>query len=253
MQAFMTKDEGCWLYCIQKMREVWSKPLAVAQREAEDRAKLPNETFHQFFFSKLKLLTSAFPEFYSMTHISRIRAKFNDMQADRYIRERQSIAAFGEECREYDEHLKMYPVGGNSGGLGRRPQFAYPSLHQTTPSPHQTSPTSAGGSPVGMTGGTNMPAQSEKRLVGWRDPSPASRSDRVDAYKRRIDTHAKTVEERLNSTTNKKVRSFLHNDGTMKYIERLCEFCNISKKFDLCQVYQVLLTPYWLTLFRDAF
>jgi len=40
----MTKDEGCWLYFMQKMRQVWSKPLAVAQREAENRTKLPNET-----------------------------------------------------------------------------------------------------------------------------------------------------------------------------------------------------------------
>jgi len=52
----MTKDEGCWLNFMQKMRDVWSKPLAVIQREAEDRAKLPSETFHQLFFSKLKLL-----------------------------------------------------------------------------------------------------------------------------------------------------------------------------------------------------
>jgi len=126
-QAFMTKDKGCWLNFMQKVREVWSKPLAVAQREAEDRAKLPNETFHQFFFSKLKLLpvTSAFPESHSMTHISRIRAKFNDAQADRYIREKHSITAFSEECREYDEHLKMHPVSGNPAGLYRRPQFAY--------------------------------------------------------------------------------------------------------------------------------
>jgi len=158
MQAFMTKDEGCWLYFMQKMREVWSKPLVVAQREAEDRTKLPNEMFYQFFFSKLKLLTSAFPESHSTTHISRIRAKFNDMQADRYIRERQSIAAFGEECREYDKHLKMYPVSGNPGSLSCCPQFTYTSSYQTTPA-------LAWGSLVGMARGTITPAQSRKRLV----------------------------------------------------------------------------------------
>lgn len=81
----MTKDEGCWLNFAPKMREIWAKPLAVAQREAEDRYKMPGETFHQYFFTKLKLLTSAFPESLPATHISRIRAKFNDAQADRYI------------------------------------------------------------------------------------------------------------------------------------------------------------------------
>lgn len=34
-QAFMTKDEGCWINFMQKMREVWTKPMAVAQREEQ--------------------------------------------------------------------------------------------------------------------------------------------------------------------------------------------------------------------------
>lgn len=70
-QAFMTMDAGCWLNFMHKMREIWARPMAVAQREAEDRLKLPGETYHQFFFTNLKLLTSAFPESLAATHISR--------------------------------------------------------------------------------------------------------------------------------------------------------------------------------------
>jgi len=119
----------------------------------------------------------------------------------------------------------MYPVGGNPGSLSRHSQFTYASSYQTTPA-------LARGSPVGTAGGTITPAQSGKRLVGWRDSPPASKSDRIDAYKRRIDTRGKTVEERLNPAMNKKVRSFLRNDGTVKYIERPCEFCERLGKKD---------------------
>jgi len=101
----MTKDEGCWINFMHNMREVWAKPMAVAQREAEKRVKLPAESFHQYFFSKLKALSSAFPKSLPATHISCIRAKFNDAQADRYIRERHNIAVFGKEYYEHDKHI----------------------------------------------------------------------------------------------------------------------------------------------------
>ena len=108
---------------MHKMREVWSKPMAVAQREAEDRPKLAGESYYQFYFMKLKLLTSAFPESLAATHISRICSKF-DADADKFIRERFNIAAFGEECREYDEYLKFHPVHRN------RQRFVYPTTMQ---------------------------------------------------------------------------------------------------------------------------
>ena len=70
VQAFMTMDAGCWINFMHKMREIWSKPIAVAQEEVVDRLNLPGESYHQFYFAKLKLLTSAFVESLAATHIS---------------------------------------------------------------------------------------------------------------------------------------------------------------------------------------
>ena len=64
----------------------------------------PDETFHQFLLAKLKMLSRAFPESLPATHISRIRSKFGDSKANRFIREKHDLMMFGEECREYDEH-----------------------------------------------------------------------------------------------------------------------------------------------------
>ena len=41
-------------------------------------------------------------------HISRIRSKFGDSKGNRFIREKYDLSIFSEECREYDEHLKIH-------------------------------------------------------------------------------------------------------------------------------------------------
>ena len=51
-------------------------------------------------------------------HISQICSKFNS-DADKFICEHFNIAAFSEECREYNEHLKFHPVYHN------RQRFVY--------------------------------------------------------------------------------------------------------------------------------
>jgi len=108
--AYMTKEEGCWVNFQEKMRDVWSRPMAVTQREAEAREKQPTETFLIYYFQKLNMLMKAFPESLEATHVSRIRARFNDAQADRYIRETQSLRNLANEIKQYDDHLKLHPV-----------------------------------------------------------------------------------------------------------------------------------------------
>ena len=136
--AWMTKEDGCWFNFQEKMREAWAKPIAVSQREAEDRQKLPNETFLVYYFQKLAMLMRAFPESHEATHISRIRAKFNDAQADRYIREKHNLKAFASEIRQYDDHLKLHPS--MTKPPIRMPQNSYSSFTQRTA---PTAPTTA--------------------------------------------------------------------------------------------------------------
>ncbi|KAF8437748.1 hypothetical protein BGX38DRAFT_1273868 [Terfezia claveryi] len=96
----MTKEAGCWFNLQMKMRETWLKSISVTQREAEDRCKLPEEPFLIYYFQKLQMLAMAFPESKEATHIARIRAKFNNAQADCYIREQDSLSYFASEIRQ---------------------------------------------------------------------------------------------------------------------------------------------------------
>ena len=206
-QAFMTMDTGCWINFMHKMREIWSKPMAVAHKEAEDRPKLPGEGYHQYFFTKLKLLTGAFPESLAVMHISRIHSKF-DADADKFIRERFSIAAFGKECREYDEHLKFHPVSRN------RRRFEYPSPTGTNPALART--------PVTGLNNTNpATAPQERKQITW----PAR-------FEKRTDNRIKMVMERVDVTTGKKACSFQRQDGTIKFIERPCDLCDRTGQKD---------------------
>ena len=196
-QAFMTMDTGCWLNFMHKMREIWSKPMAVAQREAEDRPKLPEESYYQFFFTKLKLLTSAFPESLAATHLSRIRSKF-DADADKFICECQSIATFGEECREYDEHLKFHPVARN------RQRFTYPTMYPPSGNPNTNV--------ILPTLHQNV-NQLNPHLNSHQNTDPNPNLQRKQTtwptrFERRVDNRLKTVIDRMDLTTGKKTCSF---------------------------------------------
>ena len=227
----MTTKKGCWQNFVQMMRDTWGKPLAVAQREAEERYKRPNETFHQFFFAKLKMLSNAFPESIPATHISRMRSKFGDSRANRFIREKYDLSIFGEECREYDEHLKMHPEDstrkpsrytfappGSFDTLnqlsGYRTQMKKPFNSLDNP-PTLTSPPTATPSAAPGTGNIT------RKQLTW----PGRKNEKGEAFRRRTDARIRIVADRLDPTTNKKIRSFQRGDGTIKFIERPCELC----------------------------
>ena len=159
---------------------------------------------------KLKLLTSAFPESLTATHISRILSKF-DADADKFIREHFNIAAFSEECREYDEHLKFHPVHRN------RQRFVY--LTMAGPNPASTQGPSTGPytklqTPPAANTANLASGPVQRKQISW----PAQ-------FERKADNRIKTVMDRMDLTTGRKTRSFQRQDGTVKFIERACELC----------------------------
>ncbi|KAF8429488.1 hypothetical protein BGX38DRAFT_1146949 [Terfezia claveryi] len=216
--ANMTKEAGCWFNFQVKMREAWSKSISVTQREAEDRHKLPEETFLIYYFQKLRMLAMAFPESKEATHIARIRAKFNDAQADRYIREQESLSRFASEIRLYDDHLKLHPP--------KKPTYPSRPPYQTSSStPYSKYQSNPGPVPL-------QPMPKARLLLPVTTQEGAKARDRTVEYTKRNEVRMKTIADRLNPATNKRTRSFLRSDGTVKFIERPCEFCEKLGKRD---------------------
>lgn len=230
--AIITKEVGCWFNFQMKMREVRAKPISVTQREAEDRAKEANKTFLVYYFHKLRLLATAFPESLEATHISRIRAKFNDAQADRYIQEQESLRLFAAEIRQYNDHLKLHPptTAGSAAPSSRGyRQFPYPLGSQPTAEATLTTSATKAIAPS-KTSNTAYPSKPRLALPSTVQDNTQDSAKNND-YKKQNNIRIKTIQDRVNPGNNKPTRSFLRSDGNPKFIERPCEFCEkLGKK-----------------------
>ncbi|KAI5805615.1 hypothetical protein DFH27DRAFT_651949 [Peziza echinospora] len=188
----ITEHEGCWKRFVLKMRKTWDRLLSTRQRMADERTKLSSESFATYYFTKLKLLTAAYPECEDVTLISRIRAGFNDSEADLYIRERTSLLRFINECRQYDEHLKAHP---------KRSKFNYPAAPQSNRLSTQKTDAQINCVP-------SLQPQAEE-----------------PAMRQRKDTRVDTLADRFNPVTKKSEKSFLRKDGTVVFLDRPCGIC----------------------------
>ncbi|KAI5781708.1 hypothetical protein DFH27DRAFT_529204 [Peziza echinospora] len=201
----MTEGDGCFKRFSAHMRERWDRPLSMRQRFADKRKKRPEESFQTYFYANLKLLSSTYPESEDVTHLSRIRSGLNDPEASLYIRERNSILQFVDECRKYYEHLNSNP---------RRSRFAFPL--QNSAFAYKSPPTI----PVYQSPTTALPASAQRTTQACPGMGNASESQRTDPQ-------LASLSDRLNATLQKIERSFLCKDSSTVFLDRPCQ---IGKK-----------------------
>jgi len=180
LHGFITKSDGCWKRFGTLMLSTWRKPIGVSQMEANERSKLPMETFVEYYFHKLKLLSIAYPNHDEATYIMYIRSKLNDAQADRFVRERSSLTRLVEEMRAYDDHLTMHPTTA--------------ARHKPTPFAYPTPPGLALGGVPGSSSTTSS-KPSHRLLTSQADTKKYDRKG--------------TVQDRVNPATMKPQRSFV--------------------------------------------
>ena len=207
-----------------KMREKWSKSIAVTQREAKERAK------------------------------------FNDAQPKRYIHKRESLSAFASTIHHYDNHIKLHPpiseyipaycgpseynTMGYRGPteyntMGhRRPSVASiyhgPSVTSTYHGPSVASEYNMIGNrppnkspPISMTtiGTTSCMTTTTGMTSSMTMTEKTREQEGSPEYNQRAELHIKSIAERKSPATNKYTWSFLYADGIPNFIERPCEFC----------------------------
>ena len=138
---------------------------------------------------------------------------------------------FGEECREYDEYLKMHPEDSTRKLLCYTfaPPGSFDTLNQlnsyrtqmrkpfnSLENPSTLTPPSTA-TPSTAPGIGNI----TRKQLTW----PGKKDEKGERFRRRTDARIHTVADRLDPTTNKKIRSFQRGHGTIKFIERPCELC----------------------------
>lgn len=212
--GYMTTGKDCWEKFKTKMRQKWNVPVAIQQIEAAARVKQPHESYQEYYFAKLRLLTSAFPEESAPTLITRIRLGLNNAEADKFIKERRDIVAFGDECQDFDEHVMIYPTDG-------RPKISDSRLR--IPSQSNSSYIKSGKASASSSRNIEKPSE-RLQIVGNEIGAP--KQDR-----RRIDRRLATLEDRRNPA-GQLVRSFVRSDGTVRFIEHACDVCEKNGKKD---------------------
>jgi len=82
--------------------------MGLAVKEANLRTKRAEKMFLEFFYAKLALLRSAYPQNPAEAHIEMIKSCLDDPQAAGWAREAKNLSIFETELREYDNHLRRY-------------------------------------------------------------------------------------------------------------------------------------------------
>jgi len=81
MQGLISKGDGCWVQFKEAFRDQWALPMGLAIKEANFRTKHVDETFLEFFYTKLALLKSAYPQNPVEAHIEMIKCCLDDSHA----------------------------------------------------------------------------------------------------------------------------------------------------------------------------
>jgi len=187
----------------EAFRDHWALPMGLAVKEANLRTKRAEETFLEFFYAKLALLRSAYPQNPAEAHIEMIKSCLDDPHAAGWARESRNLSIFEAELRDYDNHLRRYP------GL----------LARTKPSPgHMLGYTAKGTGSSGLSAMGGRAAMSSIRVK--RSPEEITALNKERAASLAVRTNDK----------GEKVMSFKREDGTLVFLRDPCSICKREGK-----------------------
>lgn len=114
----LSKGPECWSRFKSAMSLRWVKPLRARRDDADNRHKMPDETYTQYCVAKRNLCAAAYLDAMGENLITKIREGF-DPHADRFCRELYSLDSFLDELIDYNQ--KIFDHGCQD--LGRMPSF----------------------------------------------------------------------------------------------------------------------------------
>jgi len=108
MQGFIGKGDACWVQFKEAFWDQWVLPIGLVVREANIWTKRADKTFLEFFFAKLALVRSAYPQNPMEAHIEMIKYCLDNPHAAGWAKEPRSLSVFEAELRDYDNYLRRY-------------------------------------------------------------------------------------------------------------------------------------------------
>jgi hypothetical protein len=106
IRELYTAGTGCWKRFQSAMERRFTADIAMRQLAAEDRSRLPSETYAEFVIKKLALIKTSFAHLEDAAMIAMVKRKL-DFEAAQFCREKSDVEAFVSEIIEYDNLRAM--------------------------------------------------------------------------------------------------------------------------------------------------
>jgi len=203
-QTHLSTGTDCWSRFKTAMQTKWGTPIGVKQNRADERRKLPGETFTEYAIHKIEMCRQAYPDASQPSIIEKVRTKL-DADADRYCRECNNIEAFIEELVRFDGTVKR------AGGT--RPMERVYRRQDTPIPPAHFGQTAATRPPQGPNPSQNIAGQGNRI-----NPPPQRPTEQRDP-------RISSIQDRLNPETARYTRSFVDRNGRTVFLQRACEKC----------------------------
>jgi hypothetical protein len=106
LRRLYTTGSGCWQRFRNVMERRFTADVGLRQLAAEDRSRLPDETYAEFAIKKVALIRTSFAHLDEGAMIAMVKRKL-DWEAARFCREKTTVNAFVSELIEYDNLRDM--------------------------------------------------------------------------------------------------------------------------------------------------
>ncbi|KAI5808804.1 hypothetical protein DFH27DRAFT_634281 [Peziza echinospora] len=216
--SFITSGEGCWDRMKQVMRAQWGLSAGLAVKQAVARKKLAHETYLSFYFAKLALLQSAYPNSPDEAYIEMIKSSLDDPKVAEWAKECKSLSVFSNQLRDYDDHLKRFADHFEKKSPEPRQSNTRSSLY------YQTSATIV---PTQVM--SNSDKKSEQIPQTFVPSKPRGRGEKraersIEDIVKQNKTRAASIKPRPDPS-GKMVSSFVRTDGTVAFLKEPCKIC----------------------------
>jgi hypothetical protein len=224
LREYYTTGPGYWKRFRGAMERRFTADISMRQLAAEDRSRLPGETYAEFAIKKITLIRTSFAHLKEGAIIAMVKCKF-DFEAAQFCREKETVETFVSELIDYDNLRAMQP--------GRRqPQGACSAQRAYSQLP-TNGQSQAYGQPqmYGLPQPYSQPyAPAEARDPGpsWRQQAPWQPSNSPSAQSGPasfIDPRVQTVQTRKHPQTGVDTLSYLDCFGKAVFIQRPCGHC----------------------------
>jgi hypothetical protein len=225
-RTMITTKVDCWDRFKSVMQKRFTVDIGVRQMAAEDRSRMPSESYADFAIQKVFLIQRAFEHLAPSAVIAMVKRKL-DWEAAAFCREMDSIDDFVSELIQFD-NLRAMKTYSNAQRQSR--QWSPRTGQGYRDSPSAFAPTNPSGYQPRF---NDYAAGPPGQAVG---PPPVQRfqaapnSNQTSTSQGYTDPRLPTVQARKHPQTGVDTLSYLDRSGRTVFIQRPCQHCETAGK-----------------------